>query len=71
MKYKGNVPELTVDEIKGIEAAAEDAGAYIDALGKTDMAGWSYEEWMEFVHCICVCYAETIKERLASDEIPF
>lgn len=70
MKYKGDVPELTGEEVEAIQEAAGDAGEYLDTLGKTDLATMDENEWMEFIECICVCYAETIKGRLASDDIP-
>ena len=71
MKYRGNVPQLTTDEIEAIKEASYDAGEYLETLGKTDARTMTPDEWMEFMECICVCYAETIKERLHADEIPF
>lgn len=71
VKYQGNVPELTADEIQAIQEAAVDAGEYLDALGKTNLATMDENEWMEFIECICIGFAETIRARLASDEVPF
>ncbi len=71
MKYQGDVPELRAEEVEAMQEASNDAGEYLDTLGKTDLATMDENEWMEFIECICVCYAEAIKARLVSDEIPF
>ena len=71
MIYRGNVPELTPEEIDAIMVAANDGGEYLDTLGKTDLATMTEQEWLEFMECVCIAYAETIKKRLASDEIPY
>ena len=49
--------------------AGDRAGAYIDALGRTDMAAWSTDEWVTFVDLICGSYVEALVElQLAAND---
>lgn len=36
--------------------ASEGIGAHLERLGKTDMATFSYEEWLEFIHVVAKEY---------------
>lgn len=71
MKHRGKPPVLTQDEVDAIVKAAEGAGQHLDALGKTDLAAMTWEEWMTFIEQVCIGYAEEIKARLYSEDIPF
>jgi coenzyme F420-reducing hydrogenase delta subunit len=40
--------------------ASERAGEFIESLGKTDMAGWSREQWGQFIEVICTGYVDKL-----------
>lgn len=60
----------TQHEIAAIEAASEPAGQYIESLGRTDMATWSRDEWLQFLECVVTGYVDELG-KLTQDELPF
>lgn len=55
------------------DAAAEGGnagGAYLDRIGKTDLASLTRDEWVEFCSLIFTGAAEALRKR-ADDTIPF
>jgi hypothetical protein len=56
-------------EVAAMRHAGTMAGEYIDALGRTDMAGWSAAEWTAFIEVICGGYVDAlIDQQLAANE---
>jgi hypothetical protein len=47
-------------EVTAMRRAGERAGVYIDALGRTDMAHWSSEEWDGFIEAVCGAYVDAL-----------
>lgn len=60
----------TEHEVEAIMAASEPAGQYIEALGRTDMATWSSDEWLGFLEAVVTGYENRLAE-LANEGIPF
>jgi len=65
-------------EIEAIQTASEKAGAYIESLGQTDMAKWSYEQWMTFLETVYTSTRERLRQLhmvgngpIGDDDIPF
>lgn len=48
----------------------EEAGAYLDQIGKTDLADLTAEQWAEFCQIMFSATCNALRLR-ASDEIPF
>lgn len=53
-------------EAAAMQDAAEIAGQYIEAIGRTDMAAWSVDEWRSFVEAICGAYVDSLVARQAA-----
>lgn len=62
--------ELKTNEVEAALAGGKDAGAYLDSLGKTDLADMTREEWTEF--CARV-YRGAVADlqRQAREYVPF
>lgn len=61
---------LMQDEYNSIMAASPEIGAWLETLGKTDMAQMSYEEWLDFLAFIYTRICAHNAERWAND-VPF
>lgn len=57
--------ELTQHEIASIVATGSKAGAHLDALGKTDLATMTQEEWLGFIEATVMAYAGEMAARHA------
>lgn len=72
-----NQTDYTDEETKAFDAASDRAGEYLDALGKTDMAQFTEEEWFDLLAAVVQGWCEffepkkTELEQLTDDEIPF
>jgi len=49
-------------EIEGMMAASEKGGAYLDRIGKTDLATMTNNEWMSFLETAIRAYEEKTME---------
>src|SRR4051812_15700446 len=47
-------------ERSAMDYAGEQAGEYIEALGKSDMAAMSAEEWGTLINVVCSAYFERV-----------
>jgi hypothetical protein len=59
----GNIRAMTdpnAIELAAMAHASDRAGEYIEALGKTDMARWSHQEWAAFIEAVCGGYVESL-----------
>ncbi|WP_270935603.1 DUF6511 domain-containing protein [Falsiroseomonas oryzae] len=50
-------------EAAAMRAAGDIAGQYIDAVGRTDMATWSEQDWRGFIEAICGGYVDALVEQ--------
>ena len=62
--------ELTRDEVAAALAGGKAAGAYLDQLGRTDMAQLSRVEWAEFCERLTRGYLEALQHQ-ADVQVPF
>jgi hypothetical protein len=51
-------------EQTAMENAGEQAGQYLEALGKTDLATLTAEEWATFINVVCTGYIDSIQEQM-------
>jgi hypothetical protein len=49
-------------ELAAMAMASDAAGAFIDSLGKTDMARWTPQQWHQFIETICGGYVDHLCE---------
>lgn len=52
-------------ELAAMAHASDKAGEYIEALGKTDMALWSQQEWASFIEAVCGGYVDALVAKQA------
>ena len=57
--------ELSEQEIAAIVATGPKAGAYLDELGKTDLAVMNEAEWLGFIETVVMAYADEMAKRHA------
>ena len=50
-------------EAAAMRAAGDIAGQFIDAVGRTDMATWSEQDWQGFIEAICGAYVDALIEQ--------
>ena len=50
-------------EVAAMAAAADIAGQYIDAVGRSDMATWSEQDWQGFIEAVCGAYVDALVEQ--------
>lgn len=58
--------ELTTSEEEAIEAGGAHAGAYLDAIGKTDLATLTHDEWSAFLCKVLGGYSDYMREAVKS-----
>jgi hypothetical protein len=63
--------KLDAYEEKALEAGSDEAGAYLDRLGKTDLAQLEAQEWLEMWRVGLVGYADKMREIAVTGEAPF
>jgi hypothetical protein len=54
--------EFTDTEEEAITAGGEAAGAYLDQIGKTDLADLTPEQWHKFLGCFLHGYSDAMRE---------
>lgn len=62
--------DISKTENKALKTASDDGGMYLEALGKTDLATMSVEEWNEFVKVLAFSYAEAMADVVEIEEGP-
>lgn len=70
MNRNGQDQPLTEQERAAVDHAGQEAGAYLEALGKTDLAQMEFDEWMEFIQGVCLSFADYVRERAQNEDIP-
>lgn len=67
------MPKIDLDAFE--EAARDDAGemagAYLDTIGKTDLASLTEEEWKGFLHQVLVGFEISLRRRFTAHIAPF
>jgi len=62
---------LDAYEIGSALEAGKLAGAYLDEIGKTDLAALSGDEWREFLRRLFVSFEQTMRRKILENEAPF
>jgi hypothetical protein len=67
------MPDRVLDayEIGAVLEAGRYAGAYLDQLGKTDLAQLDAGEWREFLYLIVTGYEQALRRKILNGESPF
>jgi hypothetical protein len=67
------MPKETLDayEYKAAIAAGDEAGEYLDQIGKTDLAALDRDEWEEFLGRIVMGFQLEMRRLISSNEAPF
>jgi hypothetical protein len=58
-------------EQRAIERAGNDAGTYLDEIGKTDLATLDPTEWRLFINTVIRSFGEAIRSEVQSGKAPF
>lgn len=69
--YHMSDQRLTGYEDACIREAGDQAGQFLDSIGKTDLAQLSAEEWMHFLRIFLEQFGETMKRKITEGEAPF
>ncbi|WP_075220697.1 DUF6511 domain-containing protein [Acuticoccus yangtzensis] len=59
--------DLTPNEKAAMEAGGHAGGAYLEDLGKSDLAVLSLDEWQALIETIVTGYCDTLRELAATD----
>lgn len=57
-------------EKQALEDGGNAGGAYLDEIGKTDLASLGEDEWSRFLELVLTSYADSMRE-IVSREVPF
>lgn len=63
-------PTITKDENQACKIGGDAAGAFLERIGKTDLASLSLTEWEEFCATLYTAVCDELR-RKADDDIPF
>jgi uncharacterized protein DUF6511 len=58
----------TPNEQDALSAGGRSGGEYLDALGQTDLAQLSFEEWKTFIEVIVTAYCDHLRDLAARDQ---
>ena len=62
------------DERAALQEAGQEGGAFIESLGRTELATWTPAEWATLVEVIVTAYQDALArahDGIADDDIPF
>lgn len=54
-------------ELNALAAASAEGGAYVESLGKTDLARFTAQEWDTLVEVIVTAFQDHLREAYADD----
>ena len=57
------------EERTALQEAGQEGGAFVESLGRTELAAWTPEEWATLVEVIVTAYRDALFR--ARDGIPF
>jgi len=69
--YHMSARAWTAAEQEALQTAGKNAGAYLDAIGKSDLAGLTGEEWRKFCETMIEGFSAALSDELARGEAPF
>lgn len=69
--YHMSAKELSQFEAFSLAEAGDDAGAFLESVGKTDLASLDREEWLTFLKTILTAYEDRMRKRLLNHAAPF
>lgn len=58
----------TPNEQDALSAGGQSGGAYLDALGQTDLEQLSFEDWKAFIEVIVTAYCDRLRDLAARDQ---
>lgn len=64
-------PKLDLWEQHAVKEAGNEAGAYLDELGNTDLAAMTAEQYIEFCRRIVVGFENSLRAKILSGTAPF
>lgn len=62
---------LDAYELGAALEAGVDAGTYLDAIGKSDLASLTSDEWREFLRRVVVGFEHALRRMILQNEPPF
>jgi Family of unknown function (DUF6511) len=62
---------LSAYELFSIDDAGAAAGAYLESIGKFNLAELTAEEWTTFLKTFLTSYGDKMRERIATHSAPF
>lgn len=63
--------ELSETELAALVDAGNAGGAYLDSIGKTDLASLSPDEYAAFIHAVFSAFGGSMRRQCAKIEVPF
>lgn len=54
-------------ELNALAAASAEGGAYVESLGKTDLARFTAQEWATLIEVIVTAFQDHLREAYADD----
>lgn len=63
--------ELDLFEQQAMGEAGDAAGAYLDSIGRTDLAALDQVQWVTFCKTMITTFGTALEKRLQSTEAPF
>jgi hypothetical protein len=57
------------DERAALQEAGQEGGAFVESLGRTDLAAWAPAEWATLVEVVVTAYQDALAR--LRDDIPF
>lgn len=63
--------EWTKEEREALGHAFDNAGLFIEQLGRYDLREWSPDEFQLFVNTIALAFTDRLRELTTSDDVPF
>ncbi|MDR7037431.1 hypothetical protein J2X36_002178 [Methylobacterium sp. BE186] len=67
------MPKVALDRFEQAarDEAGDMAGAYLESIGKTDLARLTEEEWKTFLHQVLVGFEASLRRRFLENAAPF
>lgn len=69
--HKIAMVDLDALELRAMEAAGAQAGAFLDSIGTTDLAQLSQEQWGSFLSLVVCGFSDELRKLVLSGEAPF
>lgn len=63
--------ELTATEAAALVDGGNAGGAFLDSIGKTDLAALTPDEFQTFLHTVLDAFGGSMRRRCAKIEVPF